>query len=242
MGKLYRYELHRFVCCKLFFGALAVLLLFGWQALRSETILGVADTAPFSPWSFGSYAARALPFLAAAQLCFLLRLYSRKARGVRTLTAAAPIPPGRYLFLQASAAASAVLLLGVCHVLLGLLFLLRLFGSAVSLPQLVLAALTALLPPSCLLLGLGLLTAPLHPAFPVLASAAAWAAALLLAGGLSPFDAGLFTALPLAAELPDPAFRLPAAVWASRLLALLLGLALLAAAIRRAGRAQKRLR
>ena len=82
MGKLYRYELHRFVCCKLFFGALAVLLLFGWQTLRSETILGVADTAPFSPWSFGSYAARALPFLAAAQLCFLLRLYSRKARGV----------------------------------------------------------------------------------------------------------------------------------------------------------------
>ena len=119
MSKIFRYECRRLLWNKFFIGLAVVLLLYGALVLHAVTILGVSHTAPFSPWSFGSYAARALPFLAAAQLCFLLRLYSRKARGVRTLTAAAPIPPGRYLFLQASAAASAVLLLGVCHVLLG---------------------------------------------------------------------------------------------------------------------------
>ena len=52
MGKIFRYECRRLLWNKFFIGLAIVLLLYGAFVLHSVTILGVAHTAPFSPWSF----------------------------------------------------------------------------------------------------------------------------------------------------------------------------------------------
>ena len=55
MKRIYLYELKRLLWNKFFIGLLLVTLFYGGQVLQNETLLGVADTAPFSPWSFGAY-------------------------------------------------------------------------------------------------------------------------------------------------------------------------------------------
>ena len=71
MRKIFLYECKRLLWNKFFFGILLILLLFGWQVLDQVTILGVAHTAPFSPWSFGDYLSRMLPLLWIGALFFL---------------------------------------------------------------------------------------------------------------------------------------------------------------------------
>ena len=63
MGKIFRYECRRLLWNKFFIGLAVVLLLYGALVLHGVTILGVAHTAPFSPWSFGDYLSRMLPLL-----------------------------------------------------------------------------------------------------------------------------------------------------------------------------------
>ena len=70
MRKVFVCELRRLLLNKFFFGILAAVLLYGWLLLSGEVILGVAYTAPFSPWSFGYYLARLLPLLWAGTLFF----------------------------------------------------------------------------------------------------------------------------------------------------------------------------
>lgn len=61
MKKIFRYELRRLLLNKLFGGILATTLFYGGLTLNQTTILGVANTAPFSPWSFGHYLAQMRP-------------------------------------------------------------------------------------------------------------------------------------------------------------------------------------
>ena len=61
MHKIFHYELRRLLWNKFFFGLLAVTLFYAYQVFTGEIILGVAHTAPFSPWSFGCYLSRLLP-------------------------------------------------------------------------------------------------------------------------------------------------------------------------------------
>ena len=63
MGKIFRYECRRLLWNKFFIGLAVVLLLYGVFVLHAVTILGVAHTAPFSPWSFGDYLSRMMPLL-----------------------------------------------------------------------------------------------------------------------------------------------------------------------------------
>ena len=71
MHKIFHYELRRLLWNKFFFGLLAVTLFYAYQVFTGEIILGVAHTAPFSPWSFGCYLSRLLPLLWVGELFFL---------------------------------------------------------------------------------------------------------------------------------------------------------------------------
>ncbi len=223
MGKLYRYELHRFVCCKLFFGALAVLLLFGWQTLRSETILGVADTAPFSPWSFGLYLSRLLPLLWVGELFFLLYFTAGHARRVAVLTAATPVDPRRYARTRCAAALTASAVLAGLAVLLPAILYGLLFGFS-RWDTLVLPALVTLLPPMLLALGSGWLLGQIRSWLLYLWMLVPFLlAALPLPRALSLWNGSLFSELPLSLGTLDPAFQLPASVWAVQAAMLVLG-------------------
>ena len=80
MGKIFRYECRRLLWNKFFIGLAVVLLLYGAFVLHAVTILGVAHTAPFSPWSFGDYLSRMMPLLWIGMLFFLTFYTSPQAR------------------------------------------------------------------------------------------------------------------------------------------------------------------
>ena len=67
MIKIFRYELKKLLFNRFFAALMIVTLCYGYMLLRGSVILGIANTAPFSPWSFGFYlsslsgAGRSLP-------------------------------------------------------------------------------------------------------------------------------------------------------------------------------------
>ena len=114
MRKVMRYECKRLLWNRFFVGLVLVMLFYGWQVLGGTTILGVAHTAPFSPWSFGDYLSRMTPLLWVGVLFFLTFFTSPKARHAAVLTDATPMPPHRYALARCAAA---LLRLAVCSFL-----------------------------------------------------------------------------------------------------------------------------
>ncbi|MDE7243516.1 MAG: hypothetical protein K2O18_06010 [Oscillospiraceae bacterium] len=78
MAKIFRYELKRLLFNKFTAGLLVVIGFYSHWLMNGEVIAGIANTAPFSPWSFGYYLAKILPLLMLALLFFISFLYSKK--------------------------------------------------------------------------------------------------------------------------------------------------------------------
>lgn len=157
MNKIIRYELHRMVCSKIFAGMALVLVWYGWQVLNGVTILGVAYTAPFSPWSFGAYLCSLMPLLSLSFLFFLWETCSGPAKRVEILAAATGFGHGKLMFAKGCAAALAWLILAAGVSLLGTGFLLNLFGSSAPVGGLMAAAVLVLAPVLLFFMGFGLL-------------------------------------------------------------------------------------
>ena len=227
VDKIFRYELRRLLRNKVFFGMLALLLVFCWTLLTGEILLGAGNTAPFSPWSFGLYLARLLPLLCVGQLFFLSRYVSRREGQVARLTAATPVDRRRYAMVRAGG----VLTAGGLLVLAALALAGGLFWRFFQQPptgDLVLAALVVLLPGELFSLGLGWRLGRIHPA--LLYGAMALVVLLCLAplpGNGSLSLAAFFSGYPETLPLLDPPLTLPPSLWVSRLVYLLAGLLLL---------------
>lgn len=213
MNKIFRYELKRLLWNKFFAGILAVALFYGWQVLYGETISGVAHTAPFSPWSFGSYLSRVLPLLWVGALFFLTFFTSGAARRTSVLTAAAPMPAAKYALARCAAALAATAALAAAVLALAAAFYGRYFGwyhwgSLLPVVGAVLA------PPLVFALGTGWLLGQLRPWLIYVWMIVPFAtAALPLPQALSMWNGALFAQLPLQLGVLDPAFSLPAGVW-----------------------------
>ena len=236
MIKVFRYECKRLLWNKFFFGLLLVLLFYGWQVLRGVTILGVSHTAPFSPWSFGDYLSRVIPLLWIGTLFFLTFFTSGKARRVAVLTDATPAPPRRYALVRCAAALVGIALLTlVClaeaAVFYGWYFDWYAWGT------LLVPALVTLLPSLVFALGSGWLLGQIRPwlLYVWLPVPFVWMG-LELPQALSVWNGRLFTDYPLTLGTLDPAFTLPAPVWAVQLLLLLAGVLLFAGRLRRRAR------
>ena len=238
MKRIYLYELKRLLWNKFFIGLLLVTLFYGGQVLQNETLLGVADTAPFSPWSFGAYLGRMLPLLWVGALFFLTFFTGAAQKRVAALTDATPAPPRRYDLARLAAAATGAALLSLAAVAEALFFYARMFawygwGALLS------PALLALVPPLALALGGGWLLGRARPWLLWL-----WAAlpfllmALPLPQALSMLNGSFFSAYPASLNALDPAFALPGGVLAAQILLLAAGAA---AAVLGAGRRDVRL-
>ena len=228
MLKIYGYECRRLLRNKFFAGLAAVLLLYGALVLEGVTILGVAHTAPFSPWSIGDYLSRVLPLLWIGTLFFLTFYTSPRARRAANLTDAAPMPPGHYALARCAAALTGAALLSLLAVAEAAAFYGRAFGwygwGSLAAP-----ALAILLPPLVFALGSGWLLGRLRPwllyawmAVPFLL------AALPLPEALGLWNGSFFTAYPLALGTLDPAFALPGSAAAAQAGLLAAGAGLLA--------------
>lgn len=226
MNKILGYELRRLLWSRMFLGLLGVSILYGWQLLRGEIILGVANTAPFSPWSFGSYLSRMLPLLSLSLLFFLWNQHSQGARGVKPLTAATPIEPGRYLLLRSAAVLLAWLLMALFVMGLGLGFLLALFYGDVPCASLLVTSVITLLPPMVFLLGVGSLLGGIHrPLLLPLMVLALGAGLLPLPAAIDLYGTAFFLEYPLTLGVLDPALSIPPAVVGGKLVFTLLGAA-----------------
>lgn len=226
MLKLWGYECRRLLGAKAFLGMAAVTLWYARQSLLGEIIWGVADTAPFSPWSFGYYLARMTPFLCAAGLLLLTGLYTKPARQTAVLVQAAPMKPWQYAVVRCGAVIVGQGLLSLCVAGMGIAFFLRLFGT-VALTGFGEIAVLLLLPLPVLSLGLGTLlgrwgTGPLYGL-----------AALLfflpsLPGHFDATGLSFFQTYPVTLGVLDPPLPIPSSVWIGRLVMLPVGLGLFA--------------
>ena len=229
MGKIFRYECRRLLWNKFFIGLAVVLLLYGAFVLHAVTILGVARTAPFSPWSFGDFLSRMLPLLWIGMLFALTFYTSPQARRSAVLTDAAPMPPRQYALARCAAALTGGVLLSLLCMVEAAVFYGRMFrwyrwGS------LLLPALVTLLPALVFALGSGWLLGRLRPWLVYVWMAVPFLlAALPLPEALGLWNGSFFAAYPLTLETLDPAFRLPGAVAAAQAALLAAGAALLAA-------------
>ena len=242
MGKIFRYECRRLLWNKFFIGLAVVLLLYGALVLHAVTILGVAHTAPFSPWSFGDYLSRMLPLLWIGMLFFLTFYTSPKARRAAVLTEAAPMPPRKYALARCGAALTGGALLSLLCVGEAAVFYGRMFGWY-GWGSLLLPALTVLLPALVFALGSGWLLGQIRPWLVYVWMAAPFVLmALPLPEVLSLWNGRFFTEYPLALGTLDPAFALPAGAAAAQAALLVLGAALLGAGAGSRAKSEKFLR
>ena len=228
MGKIFRYECRRLLWNKFFIGLAVVLLLYGAFVLHAVTILGVAHTAPFSPWSFGDYLSRMMPLLWIGMLFFLTFYTSPQARRTAILTDAAPMPPKQYALARCAAALTGGVLLGLLCMAEAAVFYGRMFHWY-SWGSLLLPALVTLLPALVFALGSGWLLGRLRfwllyvwMAVPFLLIA------LPLPEALGLWNGSFFTAYPLTLETLDPAFALPLSAVMAQIFLLVTGGTMLA--------------
>ena len=233
MGKIFRYECRRLLWNKFFIGLAVVLLLYGAFVLHAVTILGVAHTAPFSPWSFGDYLSRMMPLLWIGMLFFLTFFTSPNARRAAVLTDAAPMPPKRYALARCAAALAGGALLTLLCIVEAAVFYGRMFGWF-GWGSFLLPALATLLPALVFALGSGWLLGQFLPwlvyvwmAIPFLL------AAIPLPDALGLWNGQFFTSYPLTLGTMDPEFVMPVSVIVAQITLLILGAALMVSCSRR---------
>ena len=227
MIKIFAYDCRRLLWNKFFFGLLAATLFYGWQVLNGTTILGVSRTAPFSPWSFGDYLSRMLPLLWIGALFFLTFFTSAKARRTAVLTDAAPVVPRRYALARGAAALAGTSLLALGSLMEAFFFYGWYFHWS-AWGSLLLPAAAVLIPPLGFAVGSGWVLGRLKPWLVyVWMPLSAVCAAAPLPQALSLWNGRFFTEAPLASEVLDPAFYLPAEVLLGQCALLLAGAACL---------------
>lgn len=213
MIKIVFYELKRLLWNQFFVGLLAVVLFYAYQVLSRETLLGVAHTAPFSPWSFGRYLTRLLPLLWVGALFFLTFFTSAKERRTAALTGATPVQPWKYALARCAAALAGLALLSAAVLAMAALFYGRMFHWY-DWPSLALAAGITLVPPLLFALGSGWALGRLCPWALYVWMLVPFALTLLpLPQAMGLWNGSLFSEYPLALGDLDPAFVLPASVW-----------------------------
>lgn len=208
MARVFLYELRRQVINKFFVGLLAVCLFVSWMTLNTSVIQGIANTAPFSPWSFGYYMAQILPLLMVALLFTLWNVFSPTVRRLEVLTDATAVDQRTYTALKCGAALVSWLIILICTILLGLAFLVGLFGNAVSVGTLLLPCVVTVLPAMLFFFGAGLLAGGLKTWQSVAVIGLAVVASLLpFEGGL--FGGGFYGQYPFTLGVLDPPFSMP---------------------------------
>lgn len=161
--KVFFYEFRRLVLQKFYLGLFLIGTVYNWLILRSETILGISHTAPFSGWSFGVYLGRSIPLLLLMIDFFFYQIYYGTDRHVRVLISATSIHPAYYLLIRCVAILAAVLVLISATVAEGMIFLYSFFPSVISIRELLSPVCFLYLPMLSLSFGLGLCTVRMHP-------------------------------------------------------------------------------
>lgn len=233
MARIYLFELRRLLVNRMFFGILAVLLTYGWLTLSGTIILGIADTAPFSPWSFGFYLSRMLPILCLGEMLMANFYVSPEERRARPVLAASPVHPGKLAAVRGAAILTGSVILGASAAMLAVGFLVSLFGAQ-TYEGLMPATVITLAPPIVLCLGTGVAITRFQNrilAYVLTGVLVLWAA-LPLPAKLSLSLGQFFLEYPAMLDGLDPVFSVPSSdILISRLMLAAAGITLLLCAV-----------
>lgn len=184
--------------------------------MASEIVLGTANTAPFSGWSYGMFISKILPILLITLLFFVSFLYSGQEQEVRTITDTTPIDPQRYGLLRCGAMIAGFLCIAAASMGASLFFYAVNFKFTDFTPF-ILPALITLLPGMLFILGLSIVAGRLHHALLyALMPLVLLFGYIPLPNAIDLFGNHLFQRLPAVLPLGadgEPAFVIPAAVW-----------------------------
>jgi len=160
--RIMKYELKRLLLNRFYIGFLVINGLFAWYILTSDTIAGAAYTAPFSPWSFGSYVANVMPITMLAVLFLLTFFYSKNEKQTAALTSATPVDTVRYTLIRIAVIALGLLFLLTLIIGLSVFFYIYLF-SFTGFSGFIVPALVIVLPCFVFFTGLGYFAGLIHP-------------------------------------------------------------------------------
>ncbi|ASA25690.1 hypothetical protein [Paenibacillus donghaensis] len=216
MTKLFRYELHRFLFNKFFLGLLVITGLYSYQILSGDIIRGVANTAPFSKWSYGAFLSSLLPLNLITLLFFISFLYSKKEQRVQVLTGATPIERVSFALVRYAAIVTAFALICCVVVLISIVFYQRIFHFG-SFGNFLSPILLTLSPAMLFVLGVGLLAGRVQPGLiyvlMLLLLVLNWVS---LPYGMELFGGDFYQNYPSTLQVGangEPAFIIPTVVW-----------------------------
>lgn len=153
--KIMRYEMKRLLFSKVY---LVLLLITGWfsyNVLKTKTIYGLNDTAPFSEWSYSSFLLDVNPFLLVIVLMFCTYIFSKKEEAVKTITMTTKIKPTTYFCLKSITIAVAYLLTVTVVIAISFIFYNRVFQFN-NFAQFVQPIFLILIPTVLFVLGVGM--------------------------------------------------------------------------------------
>ncbi len=149
------YELRRVLLSKPYLLMSVFTLAYAVFLLRTQTLFGYNDTAPFSEWTFLSYLLKLSPFLTSIPLLFVARQTSLKEKAVEALASATSMPVSVRHALMTAALGLGYLLAAILAVAAYFVFCFWVFSVTPRIGFLPLAVL-ALVPQAIFFTGLGL--------------------------------------------------------------------------------------
>ena len=220
MSVIFWYEFKRLICNRIFLALLLISVLYSYMILNREIILGIAFTAPFSSWSFGSYLSGIMPLLMITLLFFITFMYSDHEKRVRQLTFAAPLDTVKLLLVKCASIIAAFLVIALFVIVLAFIFYAVLFGFT-GFGNFIIPIVITVLPCLIFFLGAAFLLGKVQYNFLyVLMIAVLLLAFLPLPAFLDLYGGSFFGTYPLTLPIgPDgePAFYLPASFILGRL-------------------------
>lgn len=227
MFNIYKYECKHYLTDKMFL-ILAVITVFYCRfILDSEIILGIADTAPYSPWSFGGYIGMLLPFAFACLLSLFAIACSSDQRMAEQIIDAAPVSHLQRTLRRLGAIYTGFVLLMLLILFIGGWFYLRIFGLITPvqwIAPLVYAVFPALLMVTGIAMQIGRFgTGGIYTLLVVLLLYGLFAGNASLPFYLDLFGSSFFQHYPRIVNGMDPAFSVPSAALFSRLMFSVIG-------------------
>nr|WP_236886694.1 hypothetical protein [Clostridium beijerinckii] len=222
--KLLKYELKRLIINKFFLGLLIISAIYSYEVMTSDIILGVANTAPFSGWSYGEYLAKVLPILLVTLLFFISFLYSKQEKNVQDLTNATPIDQFKFQMLRFGTIIIGFVLISMIPILYSVWFYSVNFHF-LSFGGLVLPAFITLVPSMLFVFGIGSLGGRYHQGLIF----GLMVVVLLINYVPLPYEVDLFggnffVQYPMSLSVVEPAFSIPIGVVIGKLIFGLTGL------------------
>lgn len=161
MNKIFYYELKRMIFNRLFLGMFVVNGVFAWYVLTTDIIAGIAYTAPFSSWSYGTYLGKVMPISILTILLLLSGYHGKKQKQVEILTMTTPVSPAKQMLIQTAVLTVCFAVLCILITGISTIFYIRFFQLS-EFADFILPSLLLILPCFVFSVGLGQLLGRFH--------------------------------------------------------------------------------